>query len=123
MIIESESDFSYIDSIIDIDGNYILFGIWLIDINLYQIVFEFNNFNINYVKEERYFKKYFKLLNGNILIFSIDKNFSGEYKFVNNQLVKIKENFIEESDIIIENKDKEIITYSNNILKIWEKSN
>jgi hypothetical protein len=123
MIIESERDFSYIDSIIEIDGKYILFGIWLIDINLYQIVFKFSNFNRNYVEEDKYFKKYFKLLNGNILIYSIDKNFSGEYKFEKNQLVKINENFIEESDIIIENKDKEIITYSNNMLKIWEKSN
>ena len=123
MIIESGRDFSYIDSIIEIDGKYILFGIWLIDINLYQIVFKFSNFNRNYVEEDKYFKKYFKLLNGNILIYSIDKNFSGEYKFEKNQLVKINENFIEESDIIIENKYKEIITYSNNMLKIWEKSN
>ena len=119
MIIESELDLSFIDSIIDIDRNYILFGIWLIDINLCQIIFTFNT------SESQFFKKYFKLLNGNILIYSSDNNYSGEYKFVNYQLVKIKQNFIEESDIIIENKnnDKEIITYSNNMLKIWEKSN
>ena len=116
MVMESRIDLNFIDSIIDIDGNYILFGIWLIDINSCQIVFKFNIF-------ERKYKKYFKLLNGNILIYSIDNNFSGEYKIERNQLVKIKENFIEESDIIIENKDKEIITFSNNKLKIWEKSN
>ena len=123
MVIETRIDLNFIDSIIDIDGNYILFGIWLIDINSCQIVFRFNIFERIYGIGDQYFKKFFKLLNGNILIYSIDNNFSGEYKFETNQLVKIKENFIEESDIIIENKDKEIITYSNNMLKIWEKSN
>jgi len=122
MVIELRRDLNFIDSIIDIDGNYILFGIWLIDINSCQIIFKFNIFERIYI-DAQYFKKYFKLLNGNILIFSIDKNFSGEYKFENNQLVKIGENIIEDSDIIIENKDKEIITYSNNLLKIWEKIN
>ena len=122
MVIELRRDLNFIDSIIDIDGNYILFGIWLIDINSCQIIFKFNIFERIYI-DAQYFKKYFKLLNGNILIFSIDKDFSGEYKFENNQLVKIGENIIEDSDIIIENKDKEIITYSNNLLKIWEKIN
>ena len=76
-----------------------------------------------YYYESNFLKKYFKLLNGNILIYSEDNKVSGEYKFENSQLVKIRENFIENADIIIEKNDKEIITYSNNLLKLWEKAN
>jgi hypothetical protein len=63
------------------------------------------------------------LLNGNILIYAKDNNDSGEYKFENNRLIKIRENFIEDANIIIEKNEKEIITYSNNLLKLWEKAN
>ncbi len=63
------------------------------------------------------------MLNGNILIYAKDNNDSGEYKFENNRLIKIRENFIEDANIIIEKNEKEIITYSNNLLKLWEKVN
>ena len=44
MVIESRSDLSFIDLIITINGNYILFGVWLINFDSYQIVFKFNFF-------------------------------------------------------------------------------
>ena len=122
MVIESRRNLSFIDSIININRNYILFGVWLINIDSYEIVFKFNFYGNIYYYESNFLKKYFKLLNGNILIYSEDNKVSGEYKFENSQLVKIRENFIENEDIIIE-KNKEIITYSNNLLKLWEKAN
>ena len=95
----------------------------LINIDSYQIVFKFNFFGNIYDNYSHVLKKYFKLLNGNILIYYKDNNESGEYKFENNQLVKIGKNFIEDADIIIEKNDKEIITYSYNLTKLWEKAN
>ena len=123
MVIESRRDLSFIDSIININESYILFGVWLINIDSYQIVFKFIFFGNIYDNYSHVLKKYFKLLNGNILIYYKDNNESGEYKFENNQLVKIGKNFIEDADIIIEKNDKEIITYSYNLTKLWEKAN
>ena len=124
LVIKSRRNLSFIDSIININGSYILFGVWLINIDApYEIVFKLNFFGNIYDNESHLLKKYFKLLNGNILIYAQDNNDSGEYKFENNRLVKIKENFIEDANIIIEKNEKEIITYSNNLLKLWEKTN
>ena len=109
LVIKSRRNLSFIDSIININGSYILFGVWLINIDApYEIVFKLNFFGNIYDNESHLLKKYFKLLNGNILIYAQDNNDSGEYKFENNRLVKIKENFIEDANIIIEKNEKEL---------------
>ena len=124
LVIESRRNLNFIDSIININGSYILFGVWFINIDArYEIVFKLNFFGNIYDKESHFLKKCLKLLNGNILIYAKDNNDSGEYKFENNRLIKIRENFIEDANIIIEKNEKEIITYSNNLLKLWEKVN
>ena len=110
------------DKLLLIKDNILLFGIFLIDTNTYNIIYNNGKKTANY-----YAVNYYKLLNGNILI---EENEEGkrkkfECKFENNKLIKIKEfDFGKNNNDyiydILENKKGEIITVNDKSITFWK---
>ena len=105
------------ENILLIGGEY-TDGIYLIDCQQYKI--------ISSIKQKIYIQSIFKLYNDNILIGCKDENYNYsiiEYKYENNNLIKIKSKENAHSQAILglaENKDGIIISSSDDrTIKLW----